>query len=93
MLSINLNIGNIVLENGWDIDLVVQSVSNLLPRMCSCEIGCASAILAVLTRKGGGRAGAGFDSTEIVWHLTSGKVPLEKTLCGYEQESTEVSEG
>ena len=93
MLSINLNIGNIVLENSWDIDLVVQSVSVLLYRMCSCEIVCASAILAVLTRKRGGRVGASFDSTEIGWHLTSGKVPLEKTLCGYEQKSTVMSEG
>jgi len=45
VLSINLNIGNVVLENGWDVDLGAQFVSILFHRICSCAVGCGSSYL------------------------------------------------
>jgi hypothetical protein len=78
VLSINLNIGNVVFENGWDIDLAAQFVSILFHCMYSCAIGCGSAILAVLTRWRGACAGGGFDCTGVVAILPLGKYPWRK---------------
>ena len=76
MFSIDLNIGNIVLEDGWDIDLSVEVISSYpsfllwlreslhkFVRVTRIRSSCA------LQKSDGGR---GF--------YTSGKVPLEKTL-------------
>ena len=80
MLSINLNVGNVVLENGWDVDLEVPFVSILFHRMCSCAIGYGAAILAVLTRWRGGCADTGSEVTmsaeglvSYLWESTLGE--------------------
>lgn len=76
MLSIDLDIGNIVLENGWDVDLCSRAISHVMPRMhypkLSWKAVDEAARRGQCRCRGRGRAGSS---------LTSGNVPLEKTLC------------
>jgi hypothetical protein len=77
VFSIDLNIGDVVLEDGWDVDLSVEAIS-LYPSFFFCgswkpsqirEGGWNQEQLRICKKSDGGR---GFH--------TSGKVPLEKTL-------------
>ena len=52
MLSINLDIGNVVLEDGWDVDLCALSISirgfiDVYVSDSMCEDRCCSVVSAV----------------------------------------------
>jgi hypothetical protein len=82
VLSINLDIGDVVLENSWDVDLCAKTISMQLHHMYVSAFrvlwSYREIVDAVSSRP---RKVAGLaKSQRIVGILTSGKVPLEKTL-------------
>ena len=78
MLSIDLDIGDVVLEHGGDIDLARISVSLTGPAYLIQRL--ARYLGATMVERYQGSCKEGW------WMLTSGKVPLEKTLVA-EKES------
>lgn len=56
MLSIDLDIGNVVLENSWDIDLCTRIISLTPRQIYVLPCGCGGAIVDVWTSCRGGRA-------------------------------------
>lgn len=76
VLAIDLDIGDVVLEDSGDVDLCGRGVS-------ACACACAPAVLLLGVLRGG--AGRQADAAQgqgagARGELTSGKVPLEKTL-------------
>ena len=77
MFSIDLNIGDVVLEDSWDVDLSVEAIS-LYPCLFFCGGWKPSQIREGSWNQEQLRL-AGSLMVEGGFH-TSGKVPLEKTL-------------
>ena len=77
MLSINLDIGDVVLENRWDIDLNTAIISIVdLPMNVAPELGRRADTHPMVARCRRARA----MRLWLMWSLTSGKVPFENTL-------------